>query len=362
LYNIKEYYFGALMNLYFKILVIFFLSITSFSNPNEIGKVLKMKGLVIAKRENLQVELKVNSKIILNDTITTKKSSFLKVEFSDKTTITIGPNSEMNIEKFTLDKGSIFKLVKGQFRTKVDKKITKEDKVLINTNLASLAIRGTEFLTNSYIVQGKSVTDTALLKGSIQTTLKDSPSFILNSSEAFNTSQIASNQGITKLSPETVEGLLKNQDSFLPNLQNIDGSFNDINEMVKKKFSMKGSDLKPLSPPSASALSTAAGIGVGLGAGLAAIAANSDDDKDDTSKKEFPEQTRVKQEIKKKAPVKKEIDLVTLPWSIRDAIQRREELREENECFYWFFKKIPGGGEKELFRRERDCNEFENDL
>ena len=50
------------------------------------------------------------------------------------------------------------------------------------------------------------------------------------------------------------------------------------------------------------------------------------------------------------------------PWDIRDAVMNREKYRKEDKCVYYFYKSIPGAGELERFRRERDCDEFENDL
>lgn len=348
------------MKLFLKILLSFLVIVSSFSNPNEIGKITKLRGEVSAQRANDTIKLGLDEFIELNDLVKTEKKSFLKIEFIDKTTIVIGPNSELKIQKFTLEKGSVFNLMRGQFRTKVNKRVTKVNSVIVKTNLASLGIRGTEFLTNSYSVNGKSVTDTALLKGSIETTIKDSPSFMLNQSEAFNTNQLSLNQGVTKLSPESVESLINNSESFLPNIQNVDGSFNNINDLIKKRFSLNSPKLDSSLP--SSNIGTMVGMAAGLGIGVAAIAANNDDDEDMGSKKDFPEKIKVSQELTKKTPEKKELDLAKLPWSIRDALLRRDDLLEANECFYWFFKRIPGGGEKELFRRERDCNEFDNDL
>ena len=349
-----------MMNLIIRALLTFVLSVSSFSNQHEIGKIVKLKGNVSVTRANTKVDLSLNESILLNDLIKTKTSSFIKIEFLDKTNVVIGPSSELLIQKFTLEKESIFNLIKGKFRAKVNKKVTKENTLIVKTNIVSLAIRGTEFLMNSYLVEGKSVTDAALLKGSIQTTIKETPSFMLNHSQAFNTNQLAIDQTVKELSPETVESLLKDSESFLPNIQNSDGTFNSLDNLIKNHLSTKPTTLNL--PTSSSNISPAVGITAGLGTAVGLVSAGNDDDKDESSNKDFPQKIKVSQPIVKEKESKPKLNLAKLPWSIRDALLRRNELLEKNECFYWFFKKIPGGGEKELFRRERDCNEFDNDL
>ena len=69
-----------------------------------------------------------------------------------------------------------------------------------------------------------------------------------------------------------------------------------------------------------------------------------------------------KEEVPKKLKIVDRKELKKEPWDIRDALLRRKSLRAENQCFYWFYKSLPGGGELERFRRERDCDEYEYDL
>jgi hypothetical protein len=323
-----------------RLFILFVLSTSLFASES-IGVIKKLRGEATVTRNNSQLKLSLSGEIFEKDKISTKASSFVKVLFKDQTSIIIGPNSEMEITSFSKTKSSLYKFVRGKFRSKVSKKTNKENKVTFQTDLASLAIRGTEFLTNAYLVKGKGVTDTALLEGSIQTSIKNNSAFMLEQGQAFNTSKLAMNKGVTKLDSSYIESLIKNENEFLPNIQNPDGSFNNLNEMFKNATS------KSISPTSSGA---AIATTVGIGAAATATVINNKNANSTAAP------------VTKKKKQKKELDLKTLPWSIRDAILRRDDLKAENECFYWFFKRLPGGGEEELFRRERDCDEFEYDL
>lgn len=307
------------------ILLLSFQSMASIS----IGSIKKMKGTININRATTSIKPTINSLIFEKDTIQTSKSSFLKIQFNDNSTIIVGPNSELEIQKFSKTKKSVFKFIKGKFRSSISKRVTKETTVTFKTDLASLAIRGTVFLTNSYLVNGKSVTDTALLEGSIQTKIGQTKEFLLEQGQAFNTSKLAQSKGLTKLDSEFVNKLLKNESHFLPNIQNPDGTFKEFKSIEKTNIPKNVKSSLPKAPI------------VAVTAATTAV---------------------VKTPVLKKKNKQKRLDLVTLPWSIRDAILRRDELRKENECFYWIFKRLPGTGQPELFRRERDCDEFEYDL
>ncbi|OUR99826.1 hypothetical protein A9Q84_02015 [Halobacteriovorax marinus] len=320
--------------LYLPILTILF-CLDTWGSSHQIGKVTLLRGKARIIRDAGEVKLSKGSSIQENDLIKTAPQSLVRVIFSDKTKVLIGPNSEFQIEDYSVEKRvNVFKLVTGQFRAKIEKKVRKGESLDFKTKLAGLGVRGTEFLTNSYIVQGKSVTDTALLKGSLATSIEGANSFQLKAGQAFNTNALSMGKGLTKLSPEVVEKLLASADSLLPNMQNLDGTFNKINDLINKSLSN-------LSSPSL----TPAIVGASLG--MATV-----------SQKIIP---KLKKKKKKKRN-KQKIDLAKEPWDIRDALMRKKALRVTNDCFYWFYKTIPGGGEAERFRRERDCDEFDNDL
>jgi len=312
------------------ILTILFCFNTLALGPS-IGKVSLSKGETFAQRNGAKIRLSKGSNIEKHDLLHTSEKSLLRVVFSDRTSVLIGPNSQFKIKNYSIKKRvNVFKLITGKFRAKIEQRVEEGQRVDFKTKLAGLGVRGTEFLTNSYIVQGKSVTDTALLKGNLATTIKGANSFQLKAGHAFNTNSLKLGKGISKLSPNVIQKLLASTDSLLPHMQNLDGTFNNINDLISKSLST-------LSVPSASPIAVGAVIGTSVMA----------------AKKTIPKA------IKKK---KNKLDLTKEPWDIRDAILRKKQLRAKNECFYWFYKSIPGGGEAERFRRERDCDEYDNDL
>lgn len=131
---------------------------TSQAIPNFAGKVLMVKGEVnklVKKAGNDDVytrRLAVGSLIKEGDTITSKARSFAKVRMSDDTMLTVGPKSEIVIEKFEFhtksNRNVVYNLIDGRIRTYILKKVKKPYTVKIKSRYASLGVRGTEVLAN----------------------------------------------------------------------------------------------------------------------------------------------------------------------------------------------------------------------
>lgn len=328
------------MNFAIGILVSFVFASSVFATTEQIASITKLKGEITLTRNQEIIPVTLQTKVFERDIIETQKSSYIKILFEDRTTLLLGPSSKSLIEKFSSNDTKIINLMKGSFRVKVNKKNPNDHSTIFKTDQVSLAIRGTEFLTNAYLVNAKSVTDTVLLEGIVDTTITNSKSFTLEAGQVFNTSQLAAGQPIAKLTSAQLEHLLNSSDSLLPNIQNIDGSFNDIKE------SIKSSESSISTPSNLLPIPVVAGV-----AATAAIVIKSED-------KNSPQQSISNKNEKEDD----KLDLTKLPWSIRDAILKDREYKKENICFYWFFKKLPGAGEEELFRRERDCEEYEYEL
>ncbi len=82
--------------------------------------------------------------------VITQKGSFAKLMFIDRSSINVGPESQMKIETFPQDKAGIISLVKGKIRSKVtknymDNKETDKSKLFIKTKTAAMGVRGTDF-------------------------------------------------------------------------------------------------------------------------------------------------------------------------------------------------------------------------
>ena len=189
-------------------------------------------------------------------------------------------------------------------------------------------------------------------------------SFEIKAGQVFNSNKFNSTEGLKaleKVTPETLKALKNNPNAFLPNLQLPTGKFTLFENLLRKGLGL------PSLPSAAIGAGTGAIAGALVGAATGLAAGASNDDKKEVKPvapralKKKVKKTRKKQHpniIEQAGPV----DLSKLPDDIREAYQRRKKMRKENECYYWFYKKIPGYGNVERFRRERNCDEYDYDL
>lgn len=86
--------------------------------------------------------------------VKTGEKSFVKLVFTDKSQMNIGPKSEMKIEKFSGKDSGVIDLVKGQIRSQVSKDYLQmqdksKSKMFIKTSNAVMGIRGTDFMIST---------------------------------------------------------------------------------------------------------------------------------------------------------------------------------------------------------------------
>lgn len=121
-------------------------SINSFAN---IAKVTMVRGSAMMKAAGKsETALKLDDWVPEGATIVTKEKSVVKLTFTDKSQMNIGPNSEMAINKFGGGDAGLISVIKGQIRSQVTKDVLKHDdksKLLIKTKSAAMGIRGTSF-------------------------------------------------------------------------------------------------------------------------------------------------------------------------------------------------------------------------
>ena len=322
-----------------KVLILSFLmmSFAFADNHGEIGKVLVVKGDAFIK--GVEQPLALGSPVKSGDTLVTKSSTLLKVRFIDNTLVSMGPNSVFKVREFKINEGkrtSIYNFLRGKVRAHVKEKRKEGEKIIFSNTEVALGVRGTEILANSYMVQNAASTDVMLTRGAVNMNLSklgtSVESYNLTPGKAFNSNMVRE-QGIgsvKSISPKNLE-LISQSDEFLPSLQNADGSFANIDNEISKAHGEEVADEmedkaekrpEPKKPVAKKADTTVKGLVAG---GFKYILKNE-------------------------------------PWDIRDAVMNRKKYRKENKCFYYFYKTIPGSGEFERFRRERDCDEFENEL
>ncbi len=82
-----------------RIALVFLMSI-ALSFASNIAIVKKLTGVVVAKRSQKNVELKVGSQLQNGDILITKKDSSVGVIFEDGTLLSLGENSILSVDKY----------------------------------------------------------------------------------------------------------------------------------------------------------------------------------------------------------------------------------------------------------------------
>ncbi|GAB4410838.1 MAG: hypothetical protein OHK0056_14250 [Bacteriovoracaceae bacterium] len=129
----------------------------SFSLPalaeEGVAKAILLKGSVTALEGGNPRNIAQGDWVSEGAQIKTEAKSFVKFLFVDKSTMNLGPNSEMKIDTFPKKDAGIVTLIKGQLRSKVTKnymEIENKDKskLFIKTKSAAMGVRGTDFQVN----------------------------------------------------------------------------------------------------------------------------------------------------------------------------------------------------------------------
>jgi hypothetical protein len=101
--------------------------------------------------------------------IKTEKSSFVKLSFIDKSTVNVGPNSEMKIERFSKNEAGVLNVISGKIRSKVTKDYLNmekdKSKLFVRSKSAVMGIRGTDFIFSTSKKTGASTA--ILFEGSV---------------------------------------------------------------------------------------------------------------------------------------------------------------------------------------------------
>ncbi len=114
------------------------------------AKAIIVKGTVKALIDGKTVPVKRGMWLPEGAQVKTEPKSFTKLLFIDKSTMNVGPDSQMKIDSFPKKEAGIITLVKGQVRSKVtknymDMKDKDKSKLFIKTKTAAMGVRGTDF-------------------------------------------------------------------------------------------------------------------------------------------------------------------------------------------------------------------------
>lgn len=121
---------------------------------DDVAKVVILKGQVKAKlADGSIIDVKADQSLPEGAVLQTAEKSFVKLIFIDKSTMNLGPSSQMVINSFPKKEAGIITLVKGQIRSQVTKDYMEMDdktksKLYIKTKTAAMGIRGTDFQVN----------------------------------------------------------------------------------------------------------------------------------------------------------------------------------------------------------------------
>lgn len=138
--------------------------------PNYIGKIDILRGVATKiSAKNQSSSLKKGMKIYKQDRVATSKASVVKIKMVDNTTVTLGPKSEMNFEKFVYrtkkDRDSVISLMKGKMRVHYNIKAPKKDSLKVKVKHVSMGVRGTKILANTKKIKDYHFSQILLIEG-----------------------------------------------------------------------------------------------------------------------------------------------------------------------------------------------------
>lgn len=124
----------------------------AFANSKDVARVIILRGSVKAKIGSSVIDLKKGMWLKEGAVVQTANRSFCKLLFIDKSQMSLGPKSQMQIKTFPKNKAGIISLLKGQLRSKVSKDYMNmkkdQSKLFIKTKTAAMGVRGTDFQVN----------------------------------------------------------------------------------------------------------------------------------------------------------------------------------------------------------------------
>lgn len=152
-----------------KVMILIALSLVCASAfaASKVAVVKLMRGDASVLTLGKTTPLKVDDWVEDGAVVKTADKSFVKLIFVDKSSMNVGPNSEMKIESFSGKDSGVIDLVKGKIRSQVTKdylQINKDkSKLFIKTQNAVMGVRGTDFMISTNGVD----TSTVLFEGEI---------------------------------------------------------------------------------------------------------------------------------------------------------------------------------------------------
>jgi len=136
--------------------VLFYSTVLSLPLPaftkTAIATVVKVHGKVtkLVQGQMNARNVKNGDQLYKETSLFTKDSSFVQVQFNDKSLLSLGPNGKLILNNFKTGKPGLVTLLKGNLRSKIEKNRSlekKKNKFYVRTRSAAMGVRGTEFQT-----------------------------------------------------------------------------------------------------------------------------------------------------------------------------------------------------------------------
>lgn len=162
----------------------------------EAGVVTHLSGPLLARKADGTVKVLAQKSIVeQGDTLVSEKETYARIKFVDDSEITLRPNSQLKVERFSFDEAkpendhAIFGLIKGGLRA-ITGLLGKRNKTRfgLNTPSATIGIRGTIFIAEyipddspAVAAYGRASMSMAALDAtrlSTQATMTDGPSMV----------------------------------------------------------------------------------------------------------------------------------------------------------------------------------------
>lgn len=147
------------------------MSLVSFadSNPKKVAVVKLKRGSVEAGLKGTIGPISKGKWLREGSVIKTGARSFVKLSFIDKSSMNIGPNSEVIIEKFDSKEAGVINVISGKIRSQVTKNYLDmekdKSKLFVKSSSAVMGIRGTDFMFSTSKQTG--ATTAILFEGSV---------------------------------------------------------------------------------------------------------------------------------------------------------------------------------------------------
>jgi hypothetical protein len=157
------------LSLMLPILFIFLLAFAGGDGTKVAIIKLKKGTATIISADGTKTNAKKGLWVTQGSVVKTEGRSFVKLSFIDKSTMSVGPKSEMKIEKFSKNEAGVINVISGKIRSKVSKDYLRMDKdkskLFVKSKSAVMGIRGTDF---AFTMNKKTGASTAVLfEGSV---------------------------------------------------------------------------------------------------------------------------------------------------------------------------------------------------